>query len=76
MDVLEGTSLKLTGFDCVGGTIIHELSHNICGTEDHDLHGNDCYGTSDCKTLATDFTHLAWWNADNIEYFCEQVVYG
>jgi len=30
------------GFDSIGGTIVHELSHNYCGTEDHEgIDGTD-----------------------------------
>lgn len=70
------SSMALKGFDSVGGTIVHELSHNLCGTDDHDYNGGDCYGTANCQGLAIDEKYLAWWNADNIEYFCEEVAYG
>lgn len=75
--------VKLTGLDSVTGTIIHELSHNMCDTDDHydprDLppYGPDgqdqIYGSVDCIWLAANYGKLAWYNADNIEYFCEEI---
>jgi len=67
-------AVKLKGIDSVTGTIIHELSHNMCETEDHDRpdNGTACYGTADCLWLAKNHPNLAWYNADNIEYFCEE----
>lgn len=68
--------MKLSGFDSAGGTLIHELSHNLCKTEDHEaMGGGDCYGTADCLALAVGLPRRAWYNADNIEYFCEDVYY-
>jgi Lysine-specific metallo-endopeptidase len=70
-------TIERAGFDSVGGVLIHELSHNLCGTMDHELDdGTDAYGTVDCQTLAVQAPWRAWYNADNIEYFCEQVTYG
>jgi hypothetical protein len=69
--------MNLRGFDSVGGTLIHELSHNLCKTKDHEtLSGDDAYGTDDCRQLAIDLPRRAWYNADNIEYFSEEVSYG
>jgi hypothetical protein len=68
--------MKLKGFDSVGGTLVHELSHNLCSTKDHDMpDGSTAYGTGDCKILATRRPRRAWYNADNIEYFCEEIAY-
>lgn len=71
-------AMNLKGKDSVGGTLIHELSHNICGTEDHQTYNDSglCYQTAGCLDLATHKPSRAWYNADNIEYFCEDVAYG
>ena len=69
--------MKLSGYDSVGGTLVHELSHNLCRTRDHDMPGGgSAYGTDDCLILRRDRVWRAWWNADNIEYFCEEILYG
>lgn len=69
--------IQLKGRDCVGGVLLHELSHNICGTEDHEVEpGRSAYGERDCKKLALNNPELAWYNADNIEYFIEDVIYN
>jgi hypothetical protein len=73
------SKVHLKGKDSVGGTLIHELSHNICSTEDHYTHDNlskDCYGVDDCLELANFRPSRAFYNADNIQYFCEDVYYG
>jgi hypothetical protein len=69
--------VKVRGIDSVGGCLVHELTHNICGTEDHETFddSDDCYGTADCLQLATNKPSRAWYNADNLEYFCEEVYY-
>lgn len=65
------------GRDCVGGCLAHELSHNYCGTEDHDAPGGGtCYGDAACQALAKKRRRRAWYNADNIEYFCEDAYFG
>ncbi|WP_424683011.1 M35 family metallo-endopeptidase [Frateuria sp. YIM B11624] len=65
------------GRDSIGGCIVHELSHNYCGTEDHDgKGGGTCYGDASCQKLARERRRRAWYNADNIEYFCEDAYYG
>ncbi len=70
-------TMNRKGFDSIGGTIVHELSHNYCETEDHEgMDGQDCYGTGDCLLLARKRAIRAWYNADNIEYFCEECGYG
>ena len=63
-------TVKLRGNDSVAGVLLHELSHNICGTKDH------AYSMSDALDMAKDEPSKAWYNADNIEYFCEDVMYG
>jgi hypothetical protein len=69
--------INLKGFDSVGGVLIHELSHNLCNTDDHELNdGTDAYETANCGQLATEAPSRAWYNADNIEYFCEEAHYG
>jgi len=64
-------TVAVRGEDSVAGVLLHELSHNICGTEDHK------YSRADAEALglAVDASK-AWYNADNIEYFCEDVFYG
>jgi hypothetical protein len=68
---------KLSGEKSVGGTLVHELSHNICGTLDHKTYDNsdDCYGTDNCLALAEQMPNRAFYNADNIRFFCEDVAY-
>lgn len=70
--------MNVRGKDSIGGTLVHELSHNICGTDDHETHDDSgtCYGTAGCLELATHKPSRAWYNADNIEYFCEDVTYS
>jgi hypothetical protein len=69
--------MKLRGYDSVGGTLVHELSHNLCETDDHEMpDGSTAYGTPDCLILKAALPRRAWYNADNIEYFCEEVLYG
>lgn len=70
-------TINLTGFNCVGGVLLHEMSHNLCKTKDHsDNSGNEYYGTAACRDLAATLPRMAWYNADNIEYFCEEATYG
>lgn len=65
------------GRDSIGGCLTHELSHNYCGTDDHDAYGGGtCYGDADCQRLAKKRRRRAWYNADNIEYFCEDAYFG
>jgi hypothetical protein len=64
-------TVQLRGKDCVAGVLLHELSHNICGTRDH------AYSKTAALQLALEAdASKAWYNADNIEYFCEDVLYG
>ena len=66
-----------TGRDSVGGCLAHELSHNYCETDDHEAaNGGTCYGEAKCLKLAKDRRRRAWYNADNIEYFCEDAYWG
>lgn len=57
---------KTKGYDSKGGTIIHELSHKLHGTDDH------VYGQKGAKKLAKDDPAKATTNADNYEYFAEK----
>jgi hypothetical protein len=50
------------------GVILHELSHIFCRTEDH------AYGKAGCKTLAKNTPALAVANADNHEYYAEEIM--
>ncbi len=59
----EGTHLKDRHQDQIGGVVIHELSHALCGTRDH------AYGDADCRALPV---HQMVENADTYEYYCEQ----
>jgi hypothetical protein len=71
------SKMNLRGLDSVGGTLVHELSHNLCETEDHEApNGKSCYGSANCLALAAQMSSRAWYNADNIEYFCETAYYG
>lgn len=68
--------LSTNGYSSAGGVLLHELSHNLCDTEDHRLEsGKECYGVADCRLLAEQSPHRAWDNADSIEFFCEQAFY-
>jgi|GEM_PF-4270086 len=67
---MKNKKLDLKKRNCVGGLLIHELSHNICGADDH------AYGEELCKNLAENHPELAWHNADNIQLFFEDVVYN
>jgi peptidyl-Lys metalloendopeptidase len=60
-------SAPLTGIDSRSGTIVHELSHSVAGTQDI------VYGTVNAQTLATNNPGQAVTNADNFEYFAESV---
>jgi hypothetical protein len=72
------SKMNRIGRDSVGGTLLHELSHNICSTDDHCTSDdtNECYGVANCEDLAENKASRAWYNADNIQYFCEDVYYG
>lgn len=52
------------------GTILHEVSHLVGGTDDHR------YGPQDCKELARNNPALARQNADNYEYYIESFHYN
>jgi len=53
------------GTDSQAGTIIHEVSHEVSDTEDHE------YRQSDCRKLASSDPDRAVENADSHEYFAE-----
>jgi len=55
----------MTGTDSKGGTIIHEMSHEVGWTNDYK------YGTTDALELAKNKPRRAVRNADNYEYFVE-----
>lgn len=55
----------LLGSNSQTGTIIHELTHIIFDTDDHE------YSQEDCKELARNNPARAIDNADNYEYFIE-----
>jgi hypothetical protein len=55
------------GTDCKFGTLIHEWSHAVAGTDDN------AYGESACQTLATTDAQKAVDNADSHEYFAEHL---
>lgn len=55
----------LLGNNSQTGTLIHEFTHIIFNTDDHD------YGQKECKALAKNNPALAIDNADNYEYFIE-----
>jgi peptidyl-Lys metalloendopeptidase len=58
-----------TGRDTQGGVIVHEASHYDAGggTDDHE------YGEVPALDLAKDDPEKARNNADNIEYYCEDL---
>ncbi|MER6168021.1 M35 family metallo-endopeptidase [Streptomyces violaceorubidus] len=60
-------SAPVTGTDSKFGTVVHELSHAVCSTDDL------VYGESGAHTLASTNPANAIHNADNHEYFAEQL---
>lgn len=68
----------LLGKDSQVGTIIHELSHCVCSTEDvpNPAGGayadgfTETYGETNCKWLATNHSAQARHNADNYLFYC------
>ena len=62
--------VNLTGTDSKMGTIVHELSHALAGTDDVKLE-QKCYGQDACLFLAKEHPEMAVRNADNYEYFAE-----
>lgn len=68
----------LLGRDSQVGTIIHELSHLVCNTEDvpNPAGGNyangfaDTYGEANCMWLASNHDAQARHNADNYLFYC------
>jgi peptidyl-Lys metalloendopeptidase len=52
------------------GVVVHELTHLFAATEDH------VYGRTECKQLAISNHTEARENADNFEYYCEDVLLG
>jgi peptidyl-Lys metalloendopeptidase len=61
----------LVGADSKAGTLIHEMSHfsNVADTYDH------VYGQAAARNLAYTNPGLAIENADNYEYFAEELTY-
>jgi peptidyl-Lys metalloendopeptidase len=57
------------GFDTQAGTVVHELSHSI----GHTVDVPGAYGTQGAAALATNRPSEAVENADNYEYFVEQL---
>ncbi|WP_318218783.1 M35 family metallo-endopeptidase [Streptomyces sp. SCL15-6] len=60
-------SAPVTGTDSKLGTVVHELSHAVCSTDDL------VYGESGAHTLASTNPANAIRNADNHEYFAERL---
>ena len=73
MDTLKGLtqSTLADGNGTRAGTLIHEVSHFtvIAGTEDH------CYARDTCSAMARSDPADALENADNYQYFVEDVAY-
>lgn len=61
------------GTDSMMGIIIHEMSHAVAYTEDVSIEGVEQYGKDCCKKLAKKHPELARNNADNFEYFSEDL---
>ena len=71
----------------LAGTLVHELSHNICDTQDvemppasfaahpdwrkEDGQGVKCYFEEKCQWLANNVPDLAINNADNYDFYFE-----
>ena len=58
----------MTGENSKMGTIVHEMSHAAAKTEDHE------YGHVKCLSLAINDQDKACNNADNFEYYCEELL--
>jgi len=58
-------TIPLLGYNCQVGTIIHEVSHLVGQTADHQ------YGEADCLALAKHDPAEAVTNADNYEFYVE-----
>jgi len=58
---------RLTGADSRLGTVVHEVSHIVAGSDDH------AYGHADARALARKDGAKAAQNADNLEYFVEGI---
>jgi hypothetical protein len=58
-------SAPATGIDSQAGTLVHEMSHAVGHTSDHQ------YGTANAQNLANTNPDQAVDNADNFEYFAE-----
>lgn len=54
------------------GTVVHEFSHLIAGTDDVKLDGVTMYGYNLCRYLATSRPARAIQNADNYRLFCDE----
>ena len=57
---------KGKGYDSKAGTVIHELTHELHATDDHE------YGREESKRLAKEDPKKATTNADNYEHFAEK----
>jgi len=72
------TYASTSGKDSIAGALVHELSHNLCNTDDITLPvgspdpGEDCYGHDNCIWLKNNRPADAIKNADNYEYYFEQ----
>ena len=60
-------SAEDTGYDSKMGVVVHELSHAVGCTEDW------VYGQYNCRDLALYYSDYAIENADNYEYFTEEL---
>ncbi len=53
------------------GTLIHELSHFLVVADTHD----HCYSRTECSDMAERDARRARTNADNYQYYVEDVTY-
>ena len=60
-------NLSTTGMEAQAGTVLHEYSHEVAGTEDYE------YGTDNCKQLASSNPEEAIDNAASYKYFAASV---
>jgi hypothetical protein len=63
---------QVTGSMSIAGTILHELSHYHCNTNDRGPFATEHYGDGNCQPLAGNNPDYAVNNADSYRYYLEQ----
>ena len=63
----------MRGEDSKMGIIVHEMSHSAAHTEDIEIDSEPQYGHKNCLRLAREIKEDARKNADNFEYYSEEL---